>query len=310
MRQFMKNLYLALFAFLFLTLWSCQGSQTVESQNTETTTQGTEEVSDEANQLREEDINRIIQSIPNPLEISTLIKEAGSEYRKENMNNPDFVDNYKKNYHKALNLGVYSTDLGFANIYEKSQDALNYLTSVKKLADGLTIGKFFDYNTIKKLTTNSENLDSLLQLTTSNFEKINFHLRSQNREYLSILILTGGWIEAGYLTTQVYKESNNAQLRERIGEQKLVLDQILYVLEAYKTKPNFPGLLKDLNELKSVYDRVEITEEESNSEMKIVDDEIVIQTNNKSVVKITDEDVELISSLLKSIRKKIIQGEG
>jgi hypothetical protein len=299
----MRKIFLS---FLIISsLFACQSSgstnEVANDENAASDTTGT------ASQIDDSAVNDIITSIPSPLELSTLIKGVGAEYKKENLNNAEFVDNYTNNYRQALNMGVYSTDLGFANIYGKNQDVLNYLNSVKKIADQLRIGEFFDYNTIKKLATNTDNLDSLLQITTSNFEKINFHLRQQSREHLSILILTGGWIEAGYLTTLVYTDSKNDKLREKIGEQKIVLQQILTVLEVYKSKPNFAGLIEDLKQLSKLYEKVEIIQETSASQMVVENGEIVIKNSSKSTVKITDQDVEEISTLLRSIRNKIIK---
>ena len=298
----MKNLFFSLL--ILVTLFACQSNETTgdsneANANTETTTD-TPQIDDRA-------VNDIINSIPSPLELSTLIKSLGAEYKKENLNNHEFVDNYTNNYRQALNLGVYSTDLGFSNIYGKNQDVLNYLNSVKKIAEQLRIEEFFDYNTIKKLATNTDNLDSLLQITTSNFEKINHHLHQQNREHLSILILTGGWIEASYLTSLVYAESKNERLKEKLGEQKIVLTQILSVLEVYKSKPNFSVLLEDLKQLNKAYEKVTISEETGTPQMVVENGEIVIKQNSKSTVTITDQDVEEISTLLRSIRNKLVK---
>ncbi|WP_041264848.1 hypothetical protein [Bernardetia litoralis] len=307
----MKKLQLIAFVLTFgvFTLTSCD-SKPKEETTTETTTEAnagnTETGTVEEDVLAPGVMNDIIQSIPSPLEVSILIKDLGTDYHKDNLSNPDLVDNYTNNYKKALNLGVYSTDLGYANIYEKNQDALNYLNSVKKLADGLNIGQFFDYTTIKKLTQSNKDLDSLLQLTTQNFEKINTELRKQKREYLSILILTGGWLEANYITSLVFKESNNTELREKIGEQKLVLGQILLVLNVYKNKPNFSGFIADLEELQKVYENVEIVTKKGQSKMEVVNGEIVITDTTETVVNITDSDVQSINSLVASIRNKII----
>jgi len=301
----MKKLQLIAFVLTFglFTLTSC-GEEKPKDETTGTTeaNAGTADTEPQEDILAPGVMNDIIQSIPSPLEVSILIKDLGTDYHKD----PDLVDNYTNNYKKALNLGVYSTDLGYANIYEKNQDALNYLNSIKKLADGLNIGQFFDYTTIKKLTQSNKDLDSLLQLTTQNFEKINTELRKQKREYLSILILTGGWLEANYITSLVYKESNNADLREKIGEQKLVLNRILLVLNVYKNKPNFSSFIADLEELKKVYENVEIVEKDGISKFEVVNGEIVITDTKETVVNISESDVQSINSLVASIRNKII----
>jgi len=253
-------------------------------------------------------VKDILQAIPSPLEISTLIREVSQNYNPSVLNEASSSDNYTTNYSKAINLGIYGTDLGYANIYGKTQDAIKYLNSVRDLADGLSIGEFFDYSTMKRLADSSDNLDSLLLETTNNFNKINYHLRQQKREHLSILILTGGWVEAVYLTCLVHEQNNNQLLKEKIGEQKIVLDQILLVLDVYKSKPNFKGLIDDLTALQQVYDTIEIetvyaqptTEEGPNGQLIVVD-------NTTSEVKVTNADVETITSLTKSIRNKMIR---
>ena len=89
-------------------------------------------------------IGDILQQIPSPLEISVLLKESGKKYNVGYLNSADNLSKYNSNYKKALNLGIYGTDLGYTNIYEQNQDGLKYMTTIKSLADGLNIGQFFD----------------------------------------------------------------------------------------------------------------------------------------------------------------------
>jgi hypothetical protein len=255
--------------------------------------------------MSDEIINDIIQSIPSPLEITMLIKE-GSVYDKEFLNPSDYVSRYTTNFKKALNLGVYGTDLGYANIYGQTQDAISYLTSVQKLADGLSIGQFFDYHTLRKLAESENNLDSLILNTTQNFEKINFHLREQKRESLSILLLTGGWVEATYLTTVVYNKTPEPSLREKIGEQKIVLGQLLLVLDVYRSKPDFPELISLLRELQKVYDEIEISVQYEEPVTVERDGELIFVDRSSSDIGVTDEHVVKITKLIKEIREKII----
>ena len=254
-------------------------------------------------------IKDIIQSIPTPLEISSLIKETGSQYSslRSSLNKAENIAKYNTNFQKAVNLGIYGTDLGFANLYGRNQDALSYLTNVKKLADGLDIGQFFDYNTLSNLVNTNNNLSELLSMTTSNFEKLNFHLRKQKRDHLSILILTGGWLEALYLTTKVYRQKKNTQLKDKIGEQKIVLDQILLVLDVYKTKTDFPSITKNLLSLQRIFDKIEIDTEYAPPVQKMVNGILVIEDQNKSVIKIQDSDIESIYQSVSQIRNNLIK---
>jgi len=307
----MKNLAIGTLMLIFLL--SCAGNESTKEapQNqqlasTVTDVNYTEEPA-ASPAISDDIINDILQSIPSPLEISLLIKEVGSTYNKGDLNVYDNVSKYNTNFDQALNLGVYGTDLGYANIYNQNQDALNYLSAVQKLADGLTIGQFFDYATLKKLAESADgDLDELLRTTTANFEKINYHLRQQKREHLSILLLTGGWVEAVYLTSMVHQRSGSEALREKIGEQKIVLDRILLVLDVYKDRNGFPELIRDLKELQKIYDQIEIETVYGEPTMVEKDGMLVVVDNTKSVINISDRDVDSITSLLKSIRNKII----
>src|ERR1043165_1451105 len=152
--------------------------------------------------ISEEVIGSVLQAIPSPLEISMLLKESGKKYNGTYLNPADNRSKYNTNYKKALNLGVYGTDLGYTNIYEQNQDGVKYMEAIKEIADGLNIGQFFDIKTIGRLATNSKNMDSLLLMTTQNFNSINHYLQTQSRANLSVLLLTGGWLEAMQITGQ------------------------------------------------------------------------------------------------------------
>jgi len=256
--------------------------------------------------VSKEVLGDIIQSIPSPLEISSLIKGMGVKYDKSILNSTSNLSNYNTNYKRALNLGIYSTDLGYANIYNQNQDALTYLDAVRETANGLSIGQFFDFGTIKRLATNSNNMDSLLLITTTNFEKINKHLQDQDRSNMSILILTGGWLESLYLTCEVVRKYPNEAFNERIGEQKVILDQLLLLLSFYNQDPNVQTLISDLTLLQKHFEKVEITYTYQESTMKEVDGILMVVDNSTSKINMTPEDLKNIFESTGIIRKKII----
>ena len=258
--------------------------------------------------ISEEVIGDILQQIPAPLEISVLLKESGKKYNSGYLNSADNLSRYNSNYKKALNLGVYGTDLGYTNIYEQNQDGIKYMGSIKELADGLNIGQFFDIETIGRLATNSKNLDSLLLITTQNFNSINHYLQTQSRANLSVLLLTGGWLEALHIICETAKASpTNKQLQETIGEQKIILEKIILLLSFYKeTDPNMASLLTDMEGLMKSFYKVNITYTYKESTFEIVDGVMVIKDNSSSTIEITPKDIEDISSITQGIRTKII----
>ncbi|MBL6447248.1 hypothetical protein JMN32_13075 [Fulvivirga sp. 29W222] len=258
--------------------------------------------------ISEEVISSIIQQIPSPLEISVLLRESGTKYDKNLLNSPDNISKYNSNYRKALNLGIYGTDLGYTNIYEQNQDGLDYMTAIKELADGLSIGQFFDIETIGRLATNSKNLDSLLLITTQNFNSINHYLQEQNRANLSVLLLTGGWLEAMHITCQVSaKDPSNKELQEKIGEQKIILENIVLLLSFYQeVDKNMASLLGDMKRLQQQYESIKIIKTYKESTFEIVDGVMVIKDNSSSEIQITQDNVNNIKDVINSIRKKVI----
>ncbi len=255
----------------------------------------------------EEVINSILEQIPSPIEISMLLKESGTKYNEAILNSSNNLPKYNSNYKKALNLGVYGTDLGYTNIFGRNQDGIKYISSIKSLADELNIGQFFDIGTIGRLATNSKNLDSLLLITTMNFNQINHYLQSQSRDNLSVLLLTGGWLEAMQITCQTAaKNPDNAALKETIGEQKIILEQIMLLFTFYQGDENMAGLSADLESLKKVYDKINITYTYKESTMEIVNGVAVIKDNSTTTIDITKENVEEIKNIINLIRTKVI----
>jgi hypothetical protein len=249
----------------------------------------------------------IIKSIPSPIEISFFIKDLQIKYDKTISNSSENTQKYNTNYKQALNLGIYSTDLGYCNIYEQKQDALGYLGAVKEMTTGLKMDQFLDFNTIKKLATSGKNLDSLLLVTTANLEKINEHLQEKGRADLTILILTGGWLESLYLTCAIAKKHANEALFSRIGEQKIILDQLLLLLSFYESNSNIKALIEDMNKLQTIYNDVKITYKYKQASTKQQGDVIVLEQNTESEIIFTSKDLDNVFKTTKAIREKITE---
>jgi len=252
-------------------------------------------------------INDVIQSFSSPVEMAALLKDLKVPYNSKILCRTDNVDDYNTNFKKALGIGVFSVDLGYLNIYNKSSSIMGQITIIKRLADGIQVGQFFDFTTLKRLATSNENLDSLMFLSVNSFNQMDNYLRESNRGNLSALIITGMWIEGLYLATEVYKEKTTPELSERIGEQKIILDDMMVILKNYKNDKNFALLIQELEEIKAVFDEVKITYEAGNPETVEKDGMLIIVQNEKSNVKITPEQIKNITAKIEKIRNKIIE---
>jgi hypothetical protein len=297
----MKNFFVIALA---LTLISCGQQKKTDEQDFQSQLDSAQ---DTGPKIDEDLVNGILQQIPSPLEIASILKESGSKYEISILNSEDNLSKYNTSYSKALNLGVFGTDLGYTNIYEQSKDGIKYLAAIKSLANDLNIGQFFDIETIGRLASNSKNLDSLLLLTTQNFNDINSYLQNQSRSQISVLLLTGGWIEAMQIICQTAnKNTKNKDLPEKIGEQKIILEQLTLLLGFYEKDEKMASLLKDLRALEEAYKNIEIITTYKPATMKIVGGVAMITDNSTTSIKITPDDVKNITGLVSSMRDKII----
>jgi len=122
-----------------------------------------------------------------------------------------------------------------------------------------------------------------------------------------VLLLTGGWLEAMQITCQTAaKNPQNKQLQETIGEQKIILEQIMLLFSFYKEDSNMVSLMEDLNQLKVAFDKININYTYKESTMEIVDGVAVIKDNSTTTIDITQENIEEIKNITNSIRTKII----
>ncbi|MFC2112195.1 hypothetical protein ACFLTA_02920 [Bacteroidota bacterium] len=258
-------------------------------------------------QISSEAMEEIVQNVSSPIEMAALIKEIGTPFSIDYLATTDYVDKYNTSFQMAYILGVFGADLGYLNIYDKNTQIVDFITSINKLSDGIKVGQFFDFATLKRLATSRENIDSLMYISVNSFNNMDSYLRSNQRGHLSALMITGIWVEGMYLVTQVAKENNNPALYDRIGEQKLNMNNLFLILNAYQSQKQVQEMIDVLTEIKVEFDQVEITYEMGEPETVEQDGMIMIVQNEKSIVHITDEQMANIIKITEEVRNKLIE---
>ncbi|MFM8739766.1 MAG: hypothetical protein ACKOC0_06135, partial [Cytophagales bacterium] len=172
------------------------------------TTKKDDQSSDEFKQAEEsvkDQIKDVIYNIPSPSEIPYLLQATGAEFNQSLLNDRKKVDQYLSRSDKAaLNLGVYAADIGYLSSYEKTQEAIDYLNSVKKLADNLNISSF-DPEVLKRFESNISNRDSLANLLDGAVKKTDRYLKDDARNKLAALLVTGSFVEGLAISTGLIK---------------------------------------------------------------------------------------------------------
>jgi hypothetical protein len=249
-------------------------------------------------------MEEIIENISSPIEMAKIVKELGVPFSSRYLSSLDNVDSHSSGFKMAYKLGIMAADLGYLNVYEKTGTSINYLSAISKIADGLKINQFFDFNTMKRLATSSSDLDSLMYISLHSFNQMDGHLRVTDRSNLSALMITGVWIEGMYLATQVAREKPDTTLAQYIGEQKVILNDILLILKNYQRDPQFADLIKDMEQIKTDFDLVKISYEMGEPKAVEKDGMLMIVQQESSIVSITDEVLNRIIETTARIRNK------
>jgi hypothetical protein len=248
----------------------------------------------------------VFYSIPSPIETTSLLKGAGAKYNASYLNPVENVSKYSTAAARALNLGVYGSDLSFTSIYDQTQESMLYLRCTNKLATSLGISGAFDEATTSRIEANLENRDSLLTIISDSYWNADNYLKENGQPGVSALIIAGGWIEGLYIATQIANATKNEDIATRIGEQKLSLDNLVALLDAYKTtNEGVNSTLLQMQELKAIYDGIQV--KSSETEVSTDKKDGVTTIDNKSSFKLTAEQLKAISDKAAQIRNKIIQ---
>jgi hypothetical protein len=261
----------------------------------------------ETEKLSPEFLDDITRNISSPVEISDILHRLAVPFSTSYLASSIDASRLSTSFDKALKLGILGADLGYLNMYEKTGTSIDVLASIKKLADGINVGQFFDFETIKRLSLNRSNIDSLFLLSNNSYNQIDKFLREKGRGQLSALMLTGVWIEGQYLASEVIKQYPDTLLRNRIGEQKIIINDLIALLSPYcNTSDEFRSLCQNMQEIREKYMAVRITYSIGEPVMKEKDGALVVVQTDQSRVEMTNDQLIAIIEATEKIRNKLI----
>ena len=261
----------------------------------------------EAEKLSDEAIDDISRNISSPVEIADILQRMSVPFSTGYLASSIDAGRLSTSFDKALKLGILGADLGYLNMYEKTGTSIDVLSSIKKLAEGINVGQFFDFETIKRLSLNRSNLDSLLYLSLSSYNQIDKFLREKGRGQLSALMITGVWVEGQYLAAQVLKQYPDTLLRNRVGEQKVILNDLIMLLAPYcNSGQEFKDLCQNMQNMKEKYRDIRVTYTLGEPVMVEKDGALIVIQTDQSKVEMTDEQLAGIIEITWSIRNKLI----
>lgn len=248
----------------------------------------------------------LIINIASPVEIASLLKSLDVNFSKDYLASTNDISKYVTSDKQAIVLGVYMADLGYLNMYQRSTNMMSYLTAINTLADNLSLNQFFQFDVLKDLALNSQNFDSLVLISVRNFNDMDRFLISQGREKISAYMIAGGWAEGLYIMTRVVDENPIPDLVEKVGDQKIVLENLLELLEYFSQDKTMSDLIEKLRPLKDTYNEVVIKVVEGDCVQKEINGNLVVEQTETSIVDMSDSTINKIIQTTSDIRNSLL----
>ena len=211
---------------------------------------------------RQKAFKKIFHAVPSPIETALLLERSGIRFDASALNPIDKAMGYSTTASQAVNLGIYAGDLSYSVIFNQNQQSVDYLNTCRRLCDGLGVGDLIDGDLIERANSNRDVRDSLVQIVTETFYDLNARFRENGMEEVSGLMAAGGWIEGVYLGTRNLSSSTE-DLKLRIAEQKMTLDNLIGLIDSYPPTDALTRMKRMLSRLESVYANVKITYNEA-----------------------------------------------
>ena len=292
---------------LVLFLSACGGSDNGKAGTT--IDSSVDDADTEAGEERHETTRKIFERVPSPVESASLLRKAGASYDMTILNPIENVSGYETIKAKALNLGIYSTDLSYASMFEQTQEIMVYSSCAKKLSDGLGITEAYDEKTLERIENNLADKDSILDIIGDAFWLTEAHLKENKRANLSALIIAGGWIEGLYVSTRLIQDNNtNPGLVLRVAEQKYSLNNLIRLIDQYEEDHKLVGVRKDLQQLAELFEKVEVVQKGEQA-VSTSEQSNVTTIDSGKEMQVEAEALAAIVEATAEIRNKYISGE-
>jgi hypothetical protein len=174
--------------------------------------------------------------LPPPNSLATAFKNAGLTYVAGKTNPVSQKDKYSKKIDQLLNLGVYTTDLAYCAINNKSQEAREYLSAIQSLGSKVGLESVYsDKTLIEKFDKNLGDQSALEDLIYEIQDKSDAFLQDNDLRYLAAVEFAGAWAEGMYLGVDDSRKKQ-ADMSVAIVDQMTLLKNTIKGLQSHPTQ--------------------------------------------------------------------------
>ncbi len=144
-------------------------------------------------------LDSLLQKIPDYSIIVKTIKTENLRYNHQILLNYQTADEYLNSKETAFAAGMFTADLGYVRHFERVQDCMDFMYSLRILAEKLAISnKNFD-KLVPAIERNLYNKDSIFIITDSVFNLGKQLFNDSERYGMAALFASGIWLETLYL---------------------------------------------------------------------------------------------------------------
>ena len=207
-------------------------------------------------------------SVPTPNELFEIIKLQGGEQQLNLVNPLENSENYVDQKSKSINFGIYSADIAYLSCFGIGVDFLKYFKQIEELGEELGISGAFDTEMMDRIENNEGDSDSLFAISNDSYYDSYLYLEENDKGVELSLIMAGGYVESLYIICNlVGAYSDDDPIIGKIGDQKIVLENLIDFISEYAEDPAVNDVIGDLMDLSDVFESsMEFEETESSVE--------------------------------------------
>lgn len=251
------NKQIITFLFVFLVMiftYSCKSDS--NTNNTNNTKE--DSVTDVTNDNKSPFGGNMSYHVPSPVELYVFLSDADTKFNKEALNSPDNMEKYYTTSSKALNLGIYASDLGYCTVFEKPQETFLYFKAAKTLADELGLIEGFDEIISKRIENNLNSIDSLYNIAKDAYWDACTYLKQENKTNILGYLMVGSWVESVHIAFNSVEEfSPDNPVVIRIAEQRLLLENLIGLVASVEGDEEINKIIADLEDIQASFDVVD-----------------------------------------------------
>lgn len=214
-------------------------------------------------------MERIVEySVPTPNELFEIIKLQGGKQQLNLVNPLENSSKYVDTKAKSINFGVYSADIAYLSCFGIGVDFLKYFKKIEELGEELGISGAFDEDMMDRIENNEGNSDSLFSISNDSYYDSYLYLEENEKGSELSLIMAGGFVESLYIITNLVNKYDEADpIIKKIGDQKIVLENLLDFIFQYSDDESVAAVIDDLVGLADIFES-KMTFEESSTSVK------------------------------------------